>query len=68
LFKINVDEDSQHAQENGVTGIPTLLFYKNGKMVDRVVGAQPSCSIKRADRTECVDVNPHFQKLSTLEI
>jgi len=39
--KVNVDEEPQLAQRFGVTGIPTLLFFKNGKLIDRSVGALP---------------------------
>lgn len=37
--KLNVDEDKATAVRYGITAIPTLLFFKNGKLVDQVVGA-----------------------------
>ncbi|PKP54655.1 MAG: thioredoxin [Candidatus Altiarchaeales archaeon HGW-Altiarchaeales-3] len=37
--KMNVDENQLVAGRFGVTGIPTLIVFKNGEMVDRVVGA-----------------------------
>jgi len=36
--KINVDENREIAQDNQILGIPTLLFYKDGALVDRVTG------------------------------
>ena len=39
--KINSDENQVKFQEFGVMGIPTLLFFRNGKLVDQVIGAMP---------------------------
>jgi len=39
--KINSDENQKKFQEYGVMGIPTLLFFKDGKLVDQVIGAMP---------------------------
>ena len=39
--KINSDENQNKFQEHGVMGIPTLLFFKDGKLVDQVIGAMP---------------------------
>jgi len=39
IAKVNTDENSQWAMKYGVQGIPTMLFVKDGKEVDRVVGA-----------------------------
>ena len=36
--KLNVDENSAVAGEYSIMGIPTLLFFRNGKVVDKVVG------------------------------
>ena len=38
IGKINVDENSVSATKYGVRGIPTLLFFKNGEVVDKMVG------------------------------
>ena len=40
IAKVNTDENSQWAVKYGVQGIPTMLFVKDGKEVDRVVGAR----------------------------
>ncbi len=39
--KLNVDENRISAQRFGIMSIPTLLFFKNGKLVDLLVGAVP---------------------------
>ncbi|MGO8698974.1 MAG: thioredoxin family protein [Limisphaerales bacterium] len=38
FFKINVDESASLAQRFLVEGIPNLVFFKDGKVVDRLVG------------------------------
>jgi thioredoxin 1 len=39
--ELNVDEHSSIAGKYGITGIPTVLFFKNGDIVDQVVRAVP---------------------------
>jgi len=39
--KVNSDENPRTVQQFMVMGIPTLLFFKAGKLVDQVVGAMP---------------------------
>ena len=39
--KVNVDENPRVAMEYGIMSIPTLLIFKNGRLVDRIVGAMP---------------------------
>ena len=39
--KVNTDENPELPQRYMVMGIPTLLFFKGGKLVDQVVGAMP---------------------------
>ena len=41
VAKLNVDENQQIAGQYQVTGIPTVIFFKNGEIVDRYVGVQP---------------------------
>ncbi len=46
IGKINVDHDQAAAQRFNVQGIPTLVLAKDGKIVDRVVGAAPKAQLK----------------------
>ncbi len=39
--KLNVDENQRIAKEYGIMSIPTLLVFKDGKLVDQFVGAMP---------------------------
>tara|TARA_A100001388_G_scaffold241142_1_gene197252 strand:- start:355 stop:681 length:327 start_codon:yes stop_codon:yes gene_type:complete len=39
--KLNVDDHNQVASEYGVRSIPTLLVFKNGVVVNQIVGAVP---------------------------
>ena len=41
IMKLNVDENMETAQRFQVMSIPTLIFFKQGKAVDQVVGAVP---------------------------
>ncbi|NLB18269.1 MAG: thioredoxin [Syntrophomonadaceae bacterium] len=46
--KLNVDENSSLAAQFGVRGIPTLIFFKDGKEVKRIVGAQNKSQLQKA--------------------
>lgn len=39
--KVNVDHNPQLSTNYGITSIPAILFIKGGKVVDKLVGAQP---------------------------
>ncbi|MCD6445865.1 thioredoxin [Candidatus Bathyarchaeota archaeon] len=39
--KLNVDENPVTATAYGIMSIPTLLVFKDGKLVDRIIGAMP---------------------------
>jgi thioredoxin 1 len=41
VVKMDVDENGNTAAELGISSIPTLILYKAGKPVERVVGFQP---------------------------
>lgn len=43
--KINVDQEPELAQAFGVSSIPTLIIMKNGKIVQKSVGARPKSQI-----------------------
>ncbi len=46
IAKVNVDEHPGVAARFQVRSIPTLLFFKAGKVVDQVIGAIPKSKIK----------------------
>lgn len=39
--KVNTDEEQELAMGFGITGIPTVIFFKDGKEIDRLVGVMP---------------------------
>ena len=39
--KVDVDTNSETSQTYGIRSIPTLLVFKNGELVDKLVGAVP---------------------------
>ena len=39
--KLNVDENRETAIQHQIMSIPTMLVFKNGKLVDRIIGAMP---------------------------
>ncbi len=41
ITKVNVDEQQKYASQLGVFNIPTMIPYKNGQPVDKIVGAMP---------------------------
>ena len=47
IAKMNVDDNPMVAQKFGITSIPTLLMFKNGKLVDRMVGAMPKGELQK---------------------
>ena len=42
VAKMNIDDESEVAESMGVQSIPTLLFVKNGQVVDKSVGSKPA--------------------------
>jgi len=45
--KLNVDENPKTAAKFNINAIPTLLFFKSGKLVDQVVGVAPADELER---------------------
>jgi thioredoxin 2 len=41
IVKLNTDENQNTAVQYGIQGIPTLMFMKDGQLVDKMVGAAP---------------------------
>ena len=46
LAKVNVDENPGLAARYGIRSIPTVLFMKDGKVADQIIGAVPKAKIK----------------------
>jgi thioredoxin 1 len=44
--KLNVDENQSTSTQYGIMSIPSLLVFKNGKLVDKIVGAMPKPMLK----------------------
>ncbi|NLY11227.1 MAG: thioredoxin [Firmicutes bacterium] len=45
IAKLNVDENQETPGEYGIMSIPTMIFFKDGKAVDKIIGAVPKHSI-----------------------
>ncbi|HEY5885228.1 MAG TPA: thioredoxin [Pyrinomonadaceae bacterium] len=45
IAKLNVDENPQTASSYQISSIPTMLIFKDGKVIDRIVGAHPKKAI-----------------------
>jgi thioredoxin 1 len=45
--KLNVDDHPSVAQRYGITGIPALLFFEGGRVVETVVGAVPKSALQK---------------------
>ncbi len=47
IGKIDVDSNSKIATQYGVMSIPTMIFFKNGKIMEQLVGAASKPDLKR---------------------
>ena len=45
--RLNVDENPQTSMKHQIMSIPTLLIFKNGDLVDRLIGALPKEELKK---------------------
>ena len=52
ILKLNIDENSETPQKYGVRGIPTLMLFKEGKLIDTKVG-----SLSKSALSEWIDCN-----------
>ena len=43
--KLNVDQNMQTANRHRISAIPTMLVFKNGKLVDKIIGAYPKATL-----------------------
>jgi thioredoxin 1 len=48
IMKINVDENPRTPSQYNVRGIPNLVIFKNGEVVDQIVGAVPKDQLQAA--------------------
>tara|TARA_B100000029_G_scaffold417872_1_gene422684 strand:- start:1112 stop:1432 length:321 start_codon:yes stop_codon:yes gene_type:complete len=46
ILKINIDENPETPQKYGVRGIPTLMLFKGGKLIDTKVGSLPKLALE----------------------
>ncbi len=46
IGKVDVDDNNDVASKYGIRNIPTILFFKNGEIVDKQVGAAPKNTIE----------------------
>ncbi|MBG0768185.1 thioredoxin [Sphaerochaeta halotolerans] len=47
VVKVNVDEEGELAMTFGVQSIPTLLFYKDGKVINKAIGVRDATAVKK---------------------
>ncbi len=47
IGKVNVDQNRSVAAQYGVMSIPTLILFKNGELVEQMVGAQPKENLQK---------------------
>ena len=47
IAKLNVDENPATAAQYQIASIPTMLIFKDGKLIDRIIGAQPKQAIEQ---------------------
>ena len=47
IAKMDVDQNAQVPMQFGIRSIPTLMVFKNGQMVDKVIGAVPKSVLEQ---------------------
>jgi thioredoxin 1 len=48
FYKLNTDDNIDTASKYGIRSIPTLLVFKNGQIVDQLIGFRPKSDLKRS--------------------
>ena len=46
IYKMNIDENPMTPQKYGIRGIPTIMIFKNGELIDTKVGSLPKTSLE----------------------
>lgn len=46
IGKVNVDNEAMVAQQYNISSIPAILMFKNGEVVDSMIGAQPKSALQ----------------------
>jgi thioredoxin 1 len=47
VYSVDIDKTQSIAMKNGVMSVPTLILYKDGKVVDRVVGMVSESALRK---------------------
>jgi thioredoxin 1 len=56
IVKVNIDDNQDYAFKLGVMSIPTLVIFKEGQPIDKIVGAHPKATIEsRIDKLVTVE-------------
>lgn len=58
VVKVNVDDAQELAADHRIRGVPTLMFFKGGKLADTVVGLPPA-NVLRAKIDAFASSSPH---------
>jgi thioredoxin 2 len=58
VAKLNTDEAPAVAQKMRIQGIPTLILFRGGREVDRLVGARPLTELRRFIDQASLSINP----------
>lgn len=53
VYKLNIDDQPKTSMDYGVMSIPTLLLFRDGELVKRIVGAKPKASL-------LAEITPHL--------
>jgi thioredoxin 1 len=59
--KVDVDNNQQVSVDYGIRNIPTLLIFKNGEVVDKIVGVAPK-------ETNAAKLSAHLKKFNVLRL